>query len=257
MEFRIGITASCAPYLAALLLVAVLCPAATTNSFTGTLTSPDTGPGDGAFFTVSIAMPEDITLQTYGFGGGVNGDGNTISAGGFDPFVGLFAGTAATALFLDGTADNLSNYMTEPAACPPAGLVTIGSVAGQCGDVNLQFTGLAAGTYTVLLSDANFVPNAAYETVGYLGDGFSDLTGGAFPFQTCYDLSDCNTDTTQFAIDITTSGASTVTAPEPETLGPAGVGLALMAAAAFQRRRSRASFHDGRRPGGAVRPQAV
>jgi hypothetical protein len=223
-------------FLPALLLLAGLCPASTNNSFTGTLTSPDTDPGDIAFFTVSIAVPENIALQTYGFGGGVNGAGNTISAGGFDPFVGLFEGTGATALFLDGTADNLSNYMSEPSACPPAGLVTIGSVSGQCGDVNLEFTGLAAGTYTVLLSDADLVPSAVYETVGYLGDGFSDLTGGALPFQTCYDLSDCNTDTPQFAIDIATSGDAVVTAPEPGTYGM--VLLGLVAAASIKKYRS-------------------
>jgi hypothetical protein len=56
--------------------------------------------------------------------------------------------------------------------------VTIGSVPGQCGDVRLQFNSLAAGTYTVLLTDANYTPNAVYEKVGYLGDGFSNFAGG-------------------------------------------------------------------------------
>ncbi len=200
-----------------------LCSAATVSD-TGTLTSPE-----GTFLTtVNLTAAGGITLQSYGFGGGTNHAGNAISAGGFDPFVGLFSGSGPTALLLTGTADNLTNY--NNAACGPAGLVTIGSVTGQCGDVNLQFNGLAAGTYTILLSDANYVPNAVYETTGYLGDGFSDLTGGLLPFQTCYDSSDCNIDTTNWALDITTPGSSTASAPEPAPFALSGLGLALVIA---------------------------
>jgi hypothetical protein len=218
------------------LLVAGLC-SATTISDTGSLTSPDVDPGDDELITFTLTSPGGVTLQTYGFGGGINGAGTAIAAGGFDPFLGLFQGTGSTALFLDGTADNLSNYTSEPAACPPAGLVTIGSVAGQCGDVRLQFNSLAAGTYTVVLSDADYVPNAVYETTGFLGDGFSDLTGGSLPFQTCFDASDCNTDSANWALDITTSGPSTAT-PEPSSFALAGLGFALVLAGSLRRRRA-------------------
>jgi hypothetical protein len=205
-------------YLAGILFAALCSGGAI--SYTGTFSTPE----DDWIIPITLTSSGNVTLQTYGFGGGTNAAGNVIPAGGFDPLVGLFEGTGDTALFLDGTADNLSNYPSEPSACPPAGLVTIGSVPAQCGDVQLTFTGLAAGTYTVLLSDANYVPNAVYEVTGYLGDGFSDLTGGSLPFQTCYDLSDCNTDTANWALDITTSaGASS--APEPASFGPAGIGL--------------------------------
>jgi hypothetical protein len=73
------------------------------------------------------------------------------------------------------------------------------------------------------LSDANYVPTAVYETTGYLGDGFSDLTGGSLPFQTCYDATDCNTDTANWALDITTTG--TVSTPEPASFLLVGLGL--------------------------------
>ena len=138
-------------------------------------------------------------------------------------------------IYPDDFADNLSNYTSEPSACPPAGLVTIGSVAGQCGDVNLQFTGLAAGEYTLFLSDANYVPNAVYETTGFLGDGFSDLTAGVF--QTCYDLSDCNTDTANWAVDISTSGSQSST-PEPASFVLTGLGLVIVSRLASRGRRS-------------------
>jgi hypothetical protein len=211
------------------MLFAVLC-SGDSVSYTGTFSTPE----DDWMVPVTLTSPGNITLQTYGFGGGTNAAGTLIAAGGFDPFVGLFQGTGATALFLDGTADNLSNYPSEPSACPPAGLVTIGSVAGQCGDVQLVFTGLAAGTYTVLLSDANYVPNAVYEAIGYLGDGFSDLTGGSLPFQTCYDPTDCNTDSTNWALDVTTAGTTSSSTPEPASF--LLVGPALLTATAWNRR---------------------
>jgi hypothetical protein len=200
-------------------------------SFTGTLASPE----DTFIQTINIGAAPSIIIQTWGFGGGTNAANTLIAAGGFDPFVGLFQGTGPTALFLDGTADNLSNYTSEPSACPPAGLVTIGSVAGQCGDVNLQFFGLAAGEYTLFLSDANYVPNAVYETTGFLGDGFSDLTGGVF--QTCYDASDCNTDTANWAVDMSTSGGQSST-PEPASFVLTALGLVVVSRLALRRRRS-------------------
>jgi hypothetical protein len=199
-------------------------------SFTGSLATPE----DVFTQTIVLGSTQNVGIQTWGFGGGTNGANAVIPAGGFDPFVGLFQGAGSTALFLDGTADNLSNYTSEPSACPPAGLVTIGSVTGQCGDVNLQFTGLAAGTYTILLSDANYVPNAVYETSGFLGDGFSDLTAGVF--QTCFDTNDCNADTANWAVDVTTSGTSSV--PEPGSFVLAAMGLAVVSRLASRRLRS-------------------
>lgn len=209
-----------APAACLFLFAAPFCSGGTVSEI-GTLSTPEST----YLYTLILPATGNVTLQTYGFGGGINGAGNTIVAGGFDPFVGLFQGTGGTALFLDGTADNLTNYLSEPSACPPAGLAAIGSVAGQCGDVQLDFTGLAAGTYTVLLSDANYPPNAIYETTGYLGDGFSDLTGGSLPFQTCYDTSDCNTDTANWALDITTSSGAAASTPEPGSFALAGLGL--------------------------------
>jgi hypothetical protein len=202
-----------------LLSAAAICSAGTA-SYTGTFTSPE-----DIFIDVPIlATAGSITLQTYGFGGGVNGAGTTILPGGFDPFVALFQGTGDSAPLLDGTADNLANYTSEPSACPPAGLVTIGSVGGQCGDVQLVFTGLAAGSYTVWLSDANYTPIAIDETAGLLGDGYSDLTGGFLPFTTCYDVNNCNTDTANWAIDVTTSESGAQT-PEPSSFVLVGFGL--------------------------------
>jgi hypothetical protein len=198
---------------------------ADTISETGTLSSPE----DTVLIPLTLVTSGTVTLQTFGFGGGTNAADMVIPAGGFDPFVGLFSGTGPTALFLNGTSDILTGYLP---GCPPAGTLTIGSIPDQCGDVNIQFTGLGAGTYTVLLTDGDYVPNAVFEAPpAFLGDGFTDLTGGVF--QTCYDADDCNTDTANWALDITGPAGSTVPTPspvpEPSSAPLAAVGVALCA----------------------------
>ncbi|HEY4009497.1 MAG TPA: DVUA0089 family protein [Acidobacteriaceae bacterium] len=214
---------------------------ADTVSYTGTLANPE----DTFSTTVTLTASGTVTLQTYGFGGGVNAAGTTIAPGGFDAFVGLFSGTGDGAVFVDGTSDILTNYMP---GCPPAGTATIGSVGGQCGDVTLELTGLSAGTYTVLLTDAAYLPAAVYEIGGTLGDGFFDLTGGAF--QTCVDENNCNTDTADWALDVTTGAGSGGTTPgpvpEPPSVELAGMGMLLVTAWMYRRQRQELNEVKGR-----------
>jgi hypothetical protein len=207
--------------ISAVFLAAFCC--ADTISETGTLNSPE----DTVLIPLTLVTGGTVTLQTFGFGGGTNAAGTVIPAGGFDPFVGLFSGTGSTAVFLDGTSDILTNYSP---GCPPAGTLAIGSVPGQCGDVNIQFAGLSAGTYTVLLTDGEYVPSAVFESSpALLGDGFTDFTGGVF--ETCLDVDDCNTDTANWALDITAPAGSTVPTPspvpEPKFAPLAAIGMAL------------------------------
>jgi hypothetical protein len=171
-------------------------------SYAGTLSSPE----DTVEYVLNLASAGTVTLQTYGFGGGTNAASTLIPAGGFDPLVGMFAGQGAAATLIDGTSDSYSNYGSFM-GCPPAGMVDIGGLV--CGDVTMSFS-LVAGTYTVLLADAGYVPYAFSDPNSTLGDGFSDLTGGTF--QTCNFQPDgtytCATDTANYALDIT--------APVPE-----------------------------------------
>jgi hypothetical protein len=201
------------------LLVLARSASADSTSYTGTLAnSTDTY---SLVFNVGGSSNENVTIQTWGFGGGVNAAGQTIDAGGFDPFVGIFSGTGSTATILTdglgdpyGISDALSNYASF-AGCPPAGTVDIGG--SVCGDVTMQLS-LMPGTYTLLLSDALYIPNAIFDN-GTLGEGFSEFTGGAF--QTCNTDSTgattCADDTTNWAFDLTTSGGSVAT-PEPGSL---------------------------------------
>jgi hypothetical protein len=221
-------------------------------SCTGTLGTPE----DTFLETFTLASSSAITVQTYGFGGGTNAAGSTISSGGFDSLVALFSGTATSATILESggnpiaSADNLTLYS---AGCPPAGLITVGSVAGVCGDNTLPAS-LPAGTYTLLLTDANFIPLAVDPNVllgpydltditsnnygSSTGNGaYTDFTGGVF--QTCVTLTDCNTDTGNFAVDIIglpNGGVSPSPVPEPFTLTLLSSGLAVLVGHLWARR---------------------
>lgn len=209
---------------------------AETVSYTGTLPTPE-----GVFeTTVNVNAGDALTLQTYGFGGGINADGTTIAPGGFDAFVGLFSGTGDGAVFVNGTSDVLTNYTP---GCPPAGTAAIGSVPGQCGDVTLQLNGLSAGMYTVLLSDGAYLPAAVFESGGTLGDGFFDLTGGAF--QTCVDANNCNDDTGNWALDVTTASGLPAVTPEPASVELAGTGALLLVGWMYRKERNEMSKPTG------------
>jgi PEP-CTERM motif len=201
-------------------------------SFTGTLSSPE----DVFETTFTLTAADTVTFQTWGFGGGTNAAGQVIPAGGFDSLLALFSGPIATAtIYVDGSgnpladADNLANPpWSYVGNCPAAGTVAIGT-NNDCGDVFMQ-AALDAGTYTLVLTDANYILNAVYDN-GALSEGFVDFTGGVF--QTCDPVSNaCITPNGNYAVDIvsTRSDLPTVT-PEPSTLSLLCIGLAVLAGA--------------------------
>lgn len=201
-------------------------------SYTGTLSSPEIA------FQTTFTLPAagSVTFQTWGFGGGINAAGQVIPAGGFDPLIALFSGSGPTAnIVVDGSsnpladADNLSNPpWSFVGNCPPAGTVAIGS-NNDCGDDFMQ-TPLPAGTYTLLLTDANYIPQAIFDN-GTLSEGFVDLTGGVF--QTCDPGSGaCINPNGNYAVDIVSDQQIlTSTTPEPSTFLLLCSGLALLAGA--------------------------
>ena len=214
---------------------------ADSTSFTGTFANPE----QTFTTTLTVSAPAAVTLQTWGFGGGTNADGEIIPAGGFDPLLAVFSGTGAGATILTdsmgnaiATSDLLSNYGSYT-GCSPAGEVNIGG--DVCGDITMSLS-LAAGTYTVLLSDAGYIPDAVFDN-GALGEGFSDLTSGVF--QTCNTVGSsttCQDDTGNWALDILAPHTVTTTppaTPEPMTLMLLGGGLF---GVGVHRRRRKARF---------------
>lgn len=217
--------------LPAIVLLFANAAAAYSASFSYTGTLPNAESTFQLVLFVSGGSTQSVDFQTYGFGGGKNAAGQMIPPGGFDSLVAVFQGTGPSAALVNGTADNQTNFGSYM-GCPPAGTVAFSNGDNVCGDINMQLM-LAPGTYTVVLSDANYVP-LAFSDNGTLGEGFSDLTvNGAF--QTC-DLNlttgvqSCITPNGNWALDITDStGANLSATPEPATLllvvTGAGVGL--------------------------------
>jgi hypothetical protein len=204
-------------------------------SYAGTLSSST----DVVEETFTLSSPATIGLQTWGFGGGTNAAGTIILPGGTDPFLAIFSGTGASATILTdgasnpfGTSLDLANYDNPNfLGCPPAGAPMIGG-SPQCGDITMTLPSLAAGTYTVVLSDGEYQANAVFDN-GTLGEGFIDFTAGAF----------CNVDINgvacpdplggAYAFDITgLPGAGPPPVPEPAfggiVLGAALLGLTLI-----------------------------
>jgi hypothetical protein len=150
-------------------------------------------PDDLLVFPFSLGVPSSLTIQSYGYGGGVNAAGNAISAGGFDTYVSLFAGTGLTAAFLASNDDG---------ACPP------GNASPTCHDSTLAIASLAAGPYTLALSVFENFSFAENFGAGTLGDGFIGL--GDY-----FDAASGLTRTSRYAVDITADGLAASPVPEP------------------------------------------
>jgi hypothetical protein len=222
-----------APLLAAVFLLSLAATARADSSvsYTGALPTPES-----VFETsFTLADPATVTFQTWGFGGGTNAAGAVIPAGGFDPLIALFSGPVGTAtIYTDSSgnpladADNLFNLpWSYVGNCPPAGTVAIGADQ-DCGD-DFMRVALLSGTYTLVLTDANYIPNAIDDN-GALSEGFSDFTSGAF--QTCDPVANaCIAPDANYAVDIkSTSTSATTATPEPSALSLLWIGLAALAA---------------------------
>jgi hypothetical protein len=82
----------------------------------------------------------------------------------------------------------------------------------------MTFPSLAAGTYTVVLSDGQYTPFAVGD-LGTLGEGFSDFTAGAF-CNVLINGVDCPDPLGgAYAFDITGLPSGVATVPEPAFSG--------------------------------------
>ncbi len=248
-RFRIG------PLLIVFVLFAL--PAgmtAGTFSFTGVF-QYDT---DVQFFSFTLAAPATgVALRTWSYAGGVNGAGQTIGSGGFEPTLNLYQS--------DGTQMNpgISGPCSNPLSGNPVADLLPDSITGACADVyyptTLSFPGglWSPGTYIVALtlfanqgignlSDGFFapsilglpVPSNFTCQVGPLGyQGTPPTAPVTDPF--CDEWSPGVERTGAWALDILNVDSATQAAavPEPGTLSFALLGAATVLAARFRTRR--------------------
>ncbi|HTO69737.1 MAG TPA: DVUA0089 family protein [Myxococcota bacterium] len=183
----------------------------TSLSFTGSLATPT------SVFAQSFVLssPSQVTIQTWGFGGGTNSAGTVIAPGGFASTISLFSGVGGTATLVPSGANPAASAVTLTSFAPngAAGTVTIGSGAGSVvtGDSRLVLGSLPAGAYTLVLTNSGYTPYAVNPGPpnSRIQDDFGDLTGGVF--QTCNITADgtttCVTPTANFAVDVVTPSA--------------------------------------------------
>ena len=91
----------------------------------------------------------------------------------------------------------------------------------------MTFDSLLAGTYTVFLSDGQYIPKAGVGAGSTFGDGFLDLTGGSFcdvADSTEGVQTDCPNNSGNFALDVIINGPA-VSTPEPSGLVLLATGL--------------------------------
>ena len=209
---------------------------ASTQSYTGTLAN-----SESVFqTTVKITAGDGIVLQSFGFGGGTNASGTAISAGGTAPEVVVFDTTGG--IVTDGmgnpygTSIALGNYPTFMGCTLGEAAAPVIGGTPQCGDVTMTLDDLAAGDYTIVLSDSLYIANAIFDN-GNLSEGFTDLTGGQFCNLEINGVA-CPNTSGNYALDVTTITPAVAT-PEPTSLLLLGSGLVVVC---FKRRRA-ASHH--------------
>jgi len=128
--------------LALLLLVCLARPyavAATTSSWTGSLTSDD----DKRVVYLTLSAAGTLLARTWSYSGGVNSAGATVPEGGFDPTLSLFD-----------SAGSLIAY-SQDGGCA---FVAADSITASCWDSYLSIP-LPAGSYTLVLTQSENLPN--------------------------------------------------------------------------------------------------
>ena len=170
-------------------------------SFQGSFTHDD----DVQYFSFSLLSAGSIDLLTWSYGGGVNGVGDTIAAGGFDPYLSVFD--------LGGL--QLLTAVNDNGACPP-----LHAANGNCFDSELSIP-LPAGNYILALTESGNFPNGPTLADGFSASGTGDFTGG--PFLDIF----ANQQDGHWALDFGQVDSAAVITPEPHWLAAAGLLLLL------------------------------
>ena len=169
-------------------------------------------------FNFSLPVDFLFSARTWSFGGGVNGAGDPIAAGGFAPILSLFSAT--------GNQDLLQIAQAGAGGSCPSG-ANVDAASGYCFDVGVSAL-LSAGDYLLALTQDNNTPLGPYFTDGFLQAGRGNFTGpdylGANGQCVLVDGSQRNCN---WAVDLVLPDR--VTVPEPGTLALLALGLITIA----------------------------
>ena len=204
------------------IFVAALCSGATAQagivlSFEGTFSSDD----NIQYFQVDLGPNSSLTVTTFGYAGGTNGNGMVIPAGGFDPALALF---------------DPSGNLIEVNDDAPCSIVNMDPVTGECFDSVISQTDLTTpGIYTVALTES---PDLAQDNLGQpdtfpyppgTGNFTCAMYGGASATSPFCDITGDQRDG-NWALDISGSNLISATAvPEPASFIPVLAGIAMLA----------------------------
>jgi len=151
--------------------------------------------------TFVVPTASEMQAVTFSYGGGVNGAGQNIAQGGFEPYLSLFdsTGTFLASTFFGTT-------------CPVG--ANTNTLSGDCFDELLDGGTLAAGTYQIAISAFENLSFAEDLGTGTLADGFTGLGN----------LNDG--EDLHYAFDVILTPTSTSAVPEPSMVWLLVVALA-------------------------------
>jgi len=193
------------------LMTTALLAAPISETFTGALDSEANTPGSVIVEPLVVTATSSVTLFTTSYGGGMNLNGTTTPAGGFQPNVTLFSSTGFALAYENGQYSPLNGTW----------------------DAYVTDTNLAAGSYFVIMTDQNNQVSASFTGFGGLAPSqFYTLFTG--PGGNSYPDVDGNPRDANYALNIQASPLASG-APEPATFWL--VIPALAGAAFFMRKR--------------------
>lgn len=158
----------------------------------------------------SVVSSSTMEAVTFSYGGGVNGAGQSIAEGGFEPYLSLF--------------DASGNFLASTffgTTCP-AGANT-NTLSGECFDEMLDGGTLAPGSYQIAISAFENLSLAENFGSGTLADGFTGL-GNLNPGEDLH-----------YAFDV----VLTSTSPVPEPITGVLLGGAMLAAVLLRHRKDK------------------
>lgn len=153
---RTSLAAACV-----LALLATPLAHAATASYAGSFTDDD----ELFSFPLILSVSQVLNAHTLSYGGGLNGQGAAVAAGGFAPVLALFDGSG---LLLQSAAGSATVCDGSGGGVDPA--------SGFCWDAGFS-AALVAGDYLLVLSQDGNVPLGPYLADGYSMSGSPDYTG--------------------------------------------------------------------------------